>query len=136
MIYEESSFSKNYGNEQIFTHLLNTHYSSPKGFSFETSSRYYTPIINKEAPETTNVINKVYQHISTLKNTYKTTNNLFVLFGEDFTSENAFSLYENLDNLIDLMNENPAYNKTYVLKYSTPGDYIKSLKKYQKLALQ
>ena len=55
---------------------------------------------------------------------------MFVLWGEDFTNENAFSVYENLDNLIDLMNEDASYNKTYALKYSTPGDYMKSVKKY------
>ena len=113
MIYEESKFSKNYGGEQIFCHMLNTHYSSPSGFSFESSSRSYTPIIDKEAQSTKDVVSRFMQHVNTLKNQYKSTNNIFVMFGDDFANENAFATYLNLDNLIDIVNESPAYNKTY-----------------------
>ena len=50
------------------------------------------------------------QHVTSLKNTYKTTNNVFVLFGDDFANENAFATYLNLDNLIEMVNESPNYN--------------------------
>ena len=69
------------------------------------------------------------------------TGNLIVLFGEDFEYENALYNYYNLDNLIKAVDEyqnqtNDLYKGAigptkFKLRYSTPSEYIESLKNYQ-----
>jgi len=53
------------------------------------------------------------------------TDDLFVVFGDDFKYINAPWMYDSLDNLIKYMNKN--YGDKYFFKYSTPSDYIDAL---------
>jgi len=56
------------------------------------------------------------------------TDDLFVVFGDDFKYMNAPWMYDSLDNMIKYMNEN--YGDKYLFKYSTPSDYIDAIQKY------
>lgn len=53
------------------------------------------------------------------------TDEILVVFGDDFKYINAPWYYEDLDNMIKYMNEN--YGDKYHFKYSTPSDYIDAL---------
>jgi len=56
------------------------------------------------------------------------TDDLFVVFGDDFKYMNAPWMYDSLDNMIKYMNEN--YGDKYLFKYSTPSDYIDAIQKH------
>ena len=56
------------------------------------------------------------------------TDEIFVVFGDDFKFVNALWYYEDLDKMINYMNEN--YSEKYHFKYSTPSDYIDALQKH------
>jgi hypothetical protein len=56
------------------------------------------------------------------------TDDLFFVFGDDFKYMNAPWMYDNLDNMIKYMNEN--FGDKYLLRYSTPSDYIDAIKKH------
>jgi len=56
------------------------------------------------------------------------TDDLFVVFGDDFKYMNAPWMYESLDNLIKYMNDN--YGDKFFFRYSTPSDYIDALQKH------
>ena len=56
------------------------------------------------------------------------TDDILVIFGDDFKYYNAPWAYNNLDNIINYMNKN--YKHKYIFKYSTPSDYIDALSKH------
>lgn len=56
------------------------------------------------------------------------TDDLFVVFGDDFKYMNAPWMYDSLDNMIKYMNDN--YGDKYLFKYSTPSDYVDALQKH------
>ena len=55
------------------------------------------------------------------------TNDVFVLFGEDFEWMNAPQFYKNLDNMIEYMNKH--HGDRYLFKYSTPSEYVDAVNK-------
>ena len=61
---------------------------------------------------------------------YKQTGHLFVIFGDDFGFENALYIFYNIDNLIAAVNEKTD-DHGYMVKYSTPTEYIQGLKQFQ-----
>ena len=56
------------------------------------------------------------------------TDDMFVVFGDDFRYMNAFQNYENLDNMIEYMNEH--HSDKYFFRYSTPSEYVDALNKH------
>jgi hypothetical protein len=53
------------------------------------------------------------------------TDDIFVLFGDDFRYMNAHQNFNFMDNMIKYMNEN--HSDKYIFRYSTPSDYINAL---------
>jgi len=55
------------------------------------------------------------------------TNHLFIPFGEDFRYSHAEKNYQNMDRMIEFMNK--YHGDEFILRYSTPSNYIDELKK-------
>lgn len=113
---------------QIFTHTLYQHYSSPKGFDFDTKSSD-DPIIDDPEMQGYNVNEKVQElrdWIDHQVTHYKAaeTGHLFMVFGDDFRWCNAYQYFKSLDKLIYYFNQ--AYSDVQ-LQYSTPSKYIDAI---------
>ena len=68
---------------------------------------------------------KLLREIRDRLKVYKT-NDLLVIFGEDFRYMEAAQNYKSMDNMITYMNEN--FGDQYLFKYSTPSIYVDSVK--------
>ena len=55
-----------------------------------------------------------------------------ILVGADFRWENSEYNFYNIDHLMEYINNNPIYNKTYNIRYSTASDYIRVVHKNQR----
>lgn len=55
------------------------------------------------------------------------TDEIFVVFGDDFQYKDAEQNYRNLDAIIDYMNNHHA--ERYIFRYSTPSEYVDALAK-------
>mmetsp|Transcript_1042 Transcript_1042/g.1904 ORF Transcript_1042/g.1904 Transcript_1042/m.1904 type:complete len:329 (+) Transcript_1042:599-1585(+) len=119
------------GNQtQIFTHVLYAHYSSPSGFNFDILDGD-DPWINNAQSEDFNAAKEAKKMAGEIEERLQhyLTDDLFMVFGDDFRYMNAFQNYHNMDGMISYMNEH--YGDKYLFKYSTPSDYIDALQKYQ-----
>lgn len=118
------------GNDvQIFTHTLYAHYSAPHGFDFDSTSND-VPWINDEKSKDYNSVSEAKALITQLEERadHYLTDDIFVLFGDDFRWMNAYQYYESLDNMIEYMNTH--HGDRYHLKYSTPSDYVDAVFKH------
>lgn len=122
--------SKQLGNDNaIFTHVLYNHYSAPDGFNMYMTGND-APFIIDEANVDYNAPERATQLMADLDrriDAYRT-NDLFVVFGDDFKYINAHWMYQNMDNMIEYMNKK--HSDKYIFKYSTPSDYIDAVKKH------
>jgi len=100
----------------IFTHVLHTHYSAPKGFDWEEGA----PQVNSM-----NVENRANQLTSELKRraaAYRT-RHLLVPFGDDFKFKNAANQFQNMEQLVKHVSENEARYGVR-LRFSTLSEYF------------
>ena len=101
---------------QIFTHVLHTHYSAPKGFDWE--ERGISPKLTAK-----NVVQRAAVYIKEIEKRsldYKT-EHILVPFGDDFKFQNAQLQFEQMDYLIEII------RKEYpdiTIHYSTLSDYF------------
>jgi hypothetical protein len=120
-------YSDSLGNStQIFTHMLDYGYAAPDGFGFDLLDDEDPFIIDKNF-ETYNAELKAGRLIKQLTeriNHYKT-NQMLVLFGEDFRYMSAFQNYKNMDTIIAYMNEH--HGDQFHFIYSTPSTYVKAV---------
>jgi len=56
------------------------------------------------------------------------TDDLLMLMGDDFRYMNAAQNYDSIDNMIAYMNKH--HSDKYILRYSTPSDYVDALHKH------
>jgi hypothetical protein len=61
----------------------------------------------------------------TTKAEHYLTDDIFVLFGDDFRYMDAFQNYINMDRMIEYMNKH--YGDQFFLKYSTPSEYVDAI---------
>jgi len=113
--------SDSLGSEtDMFTHVLDSHYSFPSGFDFERDS----PISEF------NIESRVNSLVSELKrrSNWYLAKHLFVTGGDDFRWQNAKVQYDNWDKIIDYINERTS---TYGVRiqYATLDDYFQALNK-------
>ena len=113
---------------EIFTHVFFDHYDSPSGLNFDTKSTKYKPILGPIEDETdrTNQVATFYRHLNTKEQ--NTTNNIMVLFGDDFFGENYIAAFMNLETLIEKFNKQ--HGLEYFLELSTPSRYLKKVKNF------
>lgn len=105
----------------MFTHVLHTHYSAPKGFDWEEG-----------APQVgSNVEGRAQALISALKGrrqAYRTPH-LLVPFGDDFKFKNAANQFQNMDALVRHINSNSnRFGAT--IKYSTLSEYFAEVRSW------
>ena len=92
---------------QIFTHVLYDHYSSPPGFAFDildvnsdwNDEEQKMSLTYDRACES----NKLLDYINNQSAHYRT-NEVFLIFGDDFRYMNAFQNYYYIDQMIEYMN--------------------------------
>ena len=114
---------------QIFTHALYAHYSSPSGLNFDVLDND-APWINNEESKDFNgdTEGAMFAAYLTDKAEHYLTDDIFVLFGDDFRYMDAFKNYHNMDNMIEYMNKH--YGDQFFLKYSTPSEYVDAIAAY------
>mmetsp|Transcript_3054 Transcript_3054/g.4548 ORF Transcript_3054/g.4548 Transcript_3054/m.4548 type:complete len:1202 (+) Transcript_3054:113-3718(+) len=103
----------------MFTHVLHTHYSAPKGFDWEEGA----PQVNGR-----NVEARAQVLVGQLKqraNAYRSPH-LLVPFGDDFKFKNAANQFQNMDALIKHINANENRFKVR-LRYSTVTEYFRAV---------
>jgi hypothetical protein len=103
---------------EMFTHVLDSHYSFPDGFNFETSP----PITDVNiATRAQTLVNELVR-----RSAWYRSSKLLVPGGDDFRWQNAEVQYTNWDKLIDYINARPQqYGVT--IQYGTLADYFGAL---------
>lgn len=112
----------------IFTHALYAHYSAPSGFNMYMTGDD-APFLIDKSNEDYNAPSRAADLMEKLEERilHTATDQLFVVFGDDFKYINAHWMYTNLDNMIAYMNEH--HGDRYHFQYSTPSDYVDALAK-------
>jgi len=105
---------------EIFTHVLHTHYSAPKGFDWEESG---SKVVTSQ-----NVAQQASRLVKELKGRAECyrSNNLLVTFGDDFKFMNAEKQFSNMEQLIDYINQQRATWNVNI-KFSTVSEYFDSV---------
>lgn len=118
------------GNPGLFTGIFYNSYCSPDFFCFDTNCND-EPIKDDPDLEEFNVNQKVHSFINFIKDISKffQTNQIMILMGCDFTYENAFINFKNIDKLIAYANLKQINNGKVNLIYSTPACYTKAVNK-------
>jgi lysosomal alpha-mannosidase len=119
----------------ILTHVLDHHYSSPMGFSFEWGFYGDGPaIISKDTSEITpsNLQSRAdllwFEAVS--RSQLFVTPHLLLLFGDDFVYQNAGMIYSQIEKLMEYINGHPErYNGT-TMRYSTLADYFDTVQEW------
>lgn len=114
---------------QIFTHTLYRHYSSPQYMNFDVLDND-APWINNAHSEDFNAPDEAAKLIAQIEERaqHYLTDDILMLFGDDFRYMNAFQNYQNMDAMIEYMNAN--HGDKYHLRYSTPSDYVDAVAKH------
>lgn len=130
--------SKSIGEKtQVFTHILDSHYGTPDGFSWEHGISQNLPdgdgdpVIIDVAPShmtKTNVDKRAKEFVAMAKERadWFRAPHVLIPFGGDFNFQNAFMVYKNLDKLIRYINKHSEELGARV-KYSTPSEYIRDV---------
>eukprot|EP00474_Spongospora_subterranea_P010186 CRZ10644.1 hypothetical protein [Spongospora subterranea] len=108
------------GNRDMFTHVLHTHYSAPKGFDWEN---WESEEVNDNNIE--RLAKDLVEEMARRLTAYRT-KHLLVPFGDDFKFKNARRQFENMDKLIEYINRNVQQFKMRI-QYSTLKDYFSAV---------
>ena len=103
----------------IFTHVLHSHYSAPRGYDWEE------PGVARVSQW--NAGSRAASLVSKLKSrahAYKT-NHLLVTFGDDFKFKNAGLQFRNMDLIIKSINDNHGFGMH--IRYSTLSEYFSAV---------
>ena len=106
---------------EIFTHILWDHYNRPAGFGFDVLDYEEEGVWHAEnAQKLMAVIDERARH-------YRT-DEILVLFGDDFQYMQADQNFAQMDNMIEYMNSK--HGNKYNFMYSTPSQYIDAINRY------
>ena len=108
----------------IFTHVLHTHYSAPRGYDWEDNS---SPQIN---PQNAQQRAQQYVHEMQRRATAYRTDQLMVVHGDDFKFVRADVQFKNIDALIQYITEHKDQFPGVEIQYSTPSIYFDEVVKY------
>jgi len=70
---------------------------------------------------------QIVNYTQSVANGQRNDENVMILLGDDFSHSNAYATFKNTDKMIQIANECQDLNMTF--KYSTPMQYVNSLKK-------
>lgn len=113
----------------IFTHYLWHHYSSPTGMNFDILDGD-PPFINNTDSEEDNAkarADAFMLHLDDRIAHYRS-DDVFVLFGDDFRYMSAAQNYQSMDNMIAYFNTH--HSDKYFFRYSTPSEYVDAVSKH------
>lgn len=103
-------------------------YCTPSTFSWDTVWNIYVPPNINQPVESYNIRLRADEIVRTFKkrSAWFRTNNLLWAFGCDFNYQNSWTMFKNMDRLMDYVNEHSSeYNVT--MKYALLSDYIDAL---------
>jgi hypothetical protein len=104
---------------KIFTHVLHTHYSAPRGFDFENPG--VSPVSGYNANgRARDFINQMRQR----QRAYRT-NHILVPFGDDFKFKQAARQFSSMGNVIQAVNSQK--NMNVHVRYSTLSEYFQAV---------
>ena len=100
----------------MFTHVLHSHYSAPRGYDWEEPG---TPRVSQwnAASRGSGLASKMKQRAHAYR-----TNHLLVTFGDDFKFKNAALQFQNMDLIIRAINDNKGLGVH--IRYSTLSEYF------------
>ena len=111
----------------MFTHVLHTHYSAPRGFDWEEGSGVGVNA-NNVRERAKDLSRQLHERMSAYR-----TNQLLVPWGDDFKFRNAQHQFSQMDQIINEVMARPdEYDMT--ISYSTLSDYFKAVHQEAKAA--
>ena len=122
--------SKASSHSEIFGHVLFTSYSPPKDTWLNKA--YYTQGMSMSEKTAEGQAHRWISHFEEQEAAYRT-NNLLILWGDDFAHRMADKTYGALDMIMlkirEHMDKTPELKNTYRLKYSSIDTYLRSVHK-------
>lgn len=95
---DPDTIASSYSNTSIFTHVLHTHYSAPRGYDFENPEGFPVGDYNIQSRAS-----ELVRELRSRARAYRTSH-LLVPFGDDFKFQDAFRQFSSMDKLIDYVN--------------------------------
>jgi len=108
-------------DDEIFTHVLHTHYAAPIGFDWEEGSPSVEGAVEYRASQ---LVDSLKQRAESYR-----TKHLLTAWGDDFKFQNSDFQFSNMDKLIRHINDNSARFGVEI-KYSTLSRYFDSVREY------
>ena len=102
---------------RVFTHVLHTHYSAPRGFDFENGEGY--PV----GADAAGRAEQLMREINARAPAYRT-RHILVPFGDDFRFQRAEHQFSNMDKLVEAVAADPVRFNGATLRYSTLAEYF------------
>jgi len=118
-----SFVSRSYANASIFTHVLHSHYSAPRGFDFENPEGYP---VNQQNVDSRSL--SLLRELRSRSRAYRT-KHVLVPFGDDFKFQDAEKQFSNMDQIISYVNGKKGTGEFEgaTLRYSTLTDYFEAV---------
>lgn len=118
-----SFLSRSYANASIFTHVLHSHYSAPRGFDFENPEGYP---VNQQNVDSRSL--SLVRELRSRSRAYRT-KHVLVPFGDDFKFQDAEKQFSNMDQIIAHVNgkKGSGEYEGATLRYSTLSDYFEAV---------
>lgn len=110
-----------YANTSIFTHVLHTHYSAPKGYDFENPEAQTVFALNV-AHRAASLISEARHRAASYR-----TRHLLVPWGDDFKFQRANHQFTQMDMIVDYVTQSQGLDRAVTgvaLKYSTLNTYF------------
>jgi hypothetical protein len=107
---------------QIFAHILDSHYNTPPEMAYDGDHGSTMRFSKQSGPEQADAFVKMAR----TRSSYYKHNLLMIPYGDDFMHTHAFRSFDDMDDLMDLINSNPQrYNMT--VRYGGLNDYVRAV---------
>ena len=113
------------GKSSIFTHVTHDHYNPNAVFPGYCEDAY----LNKTDVEIFLEVDSILEWARKERSAYLT-NNILMLFGDDFTHKVPNLNFMNIERVMEYFNNHPKLSKKLKFVYSTPTKFFKAVKSY------
>jgi lysosomal alpha-mannosidase len=113
------------GATSIFTHVMYDHYNANNVFPGYVDDVF----LHKTDEEIYLEVSKIINWARKERSAYLT-NNVLLLFGDDFTHMQPYNNFLNIERIIDYFNNHTVYSNQVKFVYSTPSKYFNQVKSY------
>ena len=113
------------GKSSIFTHVTPDLYNPNAIFPGYTDDVF----LHKTDEEIFFYLDNIFEWAKRERSAYLT-NNILMLYGNDFTHQVPNLNFMNIERIMDFFNNHPKYSRKVKFIYSTPSKYFKAVKSY------